>query len=83
MTFTSNLLHKLQRRFPTTQHSSTSTSNSRSRSQRVGRQSNESEIKDIVIVGLQCEKRQQHANRRSVSNVELTLLVGLHLKRLE
>ena len=56
-----SLLSELQRRFPTTQRSSTSTSSSstssnRGRSQRVGRPSNESVIKDIVIVGLQCEK---------------------------
>lgn len=76
-TFTRGLLSELQRRFPTTQHSSASTSSSatssnRGRSQRVGRPSNESVIKDIVIVGLQCEKtpttRQekishQHRNR--------------------
>lgn len=56
-----SLLSELQRRFPTTQRSSASTSSSstssnRGRSQRVGRPSNESVIKDIVIVGLQCEK---------------------------
>ena len=56
-----SLLSELQRRFPTTQRSSASTSSSstssnRGRSQRVGRPSNESVIKDIVIVGLQCVK---------------------------
>jgi len=51
-----SLLSELQRRFPTTQRSSTSTSSNTGRSQRVGRPSDESVIKDIVIVGLQCEK---------------------------
>ena len=55
-----SLLSELQRRFPTTQCSSASTlsnatSSNRSRSQRVGCPSNESIIKDIVIVGLQCD----------------------------
>ena len=40
-------------------------------------------LRTLSLLVYSVEKRQQHANRRSVSNVELTLLVGLHLKRLE
>ena len=74
-----SLVSELHRRFPsmqgTTHRSSTPTSSGRGRSnstQRVGRPSNEFAIKDIIIVGLQCEKtpttRQekgslQHRNR--------------------
>ena len=85
--FTRGLLCDLQRRFPTTQHSSASTSSSatssnRGRSKRVtvGRPSNESVIKDIVIVGLQCEKTQQLAKKRLVTNTEIVLLAGLRLR---
>ena len=58
-----SLVSELHRRFPsmqgTTHRSSTPTSTGRGRSnstQRVGRPSNEFAIKDIIIVGLQCEK---------------------------
>ena len=73
-----SLLSELQRRFPTTQRSSASTSSSstssnRGRSQRVGRPSDESVIKDIVIVGLQCEKtpttRQEKISLQSRNRV--------------
>ena len=74
-----SLVSELHRRFPsmqgTTHRSSTPTLSGRGRSnstQRVGRPSNDFSIKDIIIVGLQCEKtpttRQekvslQHRNR--------------------
>ena len=84
--FTRGLLSELQRRFPTTQHSyastsSSATSSNRGRSKRVGRPSNESVIKDIVIVGLQCEKTQQLAKKRLVTNTEIALLAGLRLRK--
>ena len=79
------LLNELQLRFPTTQRSSASTSSNRGRSQRVGRPSNESVIKDIFIVGLPAvysvRKRQQLAQKRSVSNAEIALLAGLRLRK--
>ena len=74
-----SLVSELHRRFPsmqgTTHRSSTPTLSGRGRfnsTQRVGRPSNDFSIKDIIIVGLQCEKtpttRQekvslQHKNR--------------------
>lgn len=73
-----SLVSELHRRFPSIQgkhRSSTPTSSVRGRSnstQRVGRPSNEFSIKDIIIVGLQCEKTPttskekvslQHRNR--------------------